>query len=241
MSNVLNLYTMNSDVLNDAIDKIVIKLHGAKKKDNCKMFLFTGVGADGGTTSIAINVAISLAEAGWKTAFVDADLRKNQKYKRTDGESQASLSEFLMGNASSKSILHKTNVQNLDYVVSGEKNDNPVRLLCNAKLEAMLSELKSNYDFIIIDTPPVCVANDVEILIPLVDKYVLVVSMNDTRKRQLIDARMQLAEYEDKYLGIIANNLDMIQYKGIVKDYDYYSKGKLLIKHNKGLKRRKES
>ena len=77
MNDCLNLYTINNSVLNDAIDKIVVKLHGMNKKDESKMFLLTGVGANGGTTTVGINVAISLAEAGWKTVFVDADLRKD--------------------------------------------------------------------------------------------------------------------------------------------------------------------
>ncbi|WP_408071401.1 CpsD/CapB family tyrosine-protein kinase [Butyrivibrio sp. JL13D10] len=241
MSEKLELYTLNSNVLNNSIDKIVVKLHGLYKKDHSKMFLCTGAGANGGTTTVAINIAISLAEAGWKTVFVDCDLRKDQRFKRIGGEVKLSLTDYITGGTTAyRRIIYGTNVNNLDYVVAGDKNDNPVRLLCNAKLESFLEDIKKDYDFIIIDTPPVGITNDAEILIPYVDKYMLIVSMNETTKRQLVEARVQLENYEDKYIGVIVNRMEMGQYSNTVKDFDYYTSNKQLQKQKRGMSKRKD-
>ncbi len=239
MSGKLELYAINKAILNDAIDRIVVKLHGINKKEGAKAFLCTGAGANGGTTTVAINIAISLAEAGWKTIFIDCDFRKDQKYKRIDGDAKPTFSDFLTGDVTAYSrVIHKTTVKNLDYVVAGDRNDNPIRLMCNARMESFISSIKEQYDFIIIDTPPIGITNDAEILIPYIDKYMIIACLNETTKKQFVEARIQLGDYEDKYIGVIANRMDIVQYKNSVKDYDYFTQQNLLQKKNIGMSKR---
>ncbi len=235
----LAVYPVRNSVLNDAIDRIVVKLHGQKKKSGDKSFLFTGAGPNGGTTTVALNVAIALAESGWRTVFIDSDLRKDQQFKRITVNEPKSLSGYITGRISKKEhILNKTDVDNLEYIAAGDKYENPVRLLSNYKMESLLSELSAIYDFIIIDTPSIGICNDAELLIPNVNAYVLVVSMNDTKRKQLIDSRISLADYEDKYLGVIANRMEMFQYKGLVRDFDYFSGDALAVKRRDAIKRK---
>lgn len=240
MKESLEIYPINNSILNDAIDRIIVKLHGENKKNGNKSFLFTGAGANGGTTTVALNIAIALAQAGWKTVFVDCDFRKSQKYKRVEKVQGSTLTDFLTGTISDfKNLTQFTNVKNLDCVLSGEKNDNPVRLLCNSHFESFIGYLKGKYDFIIVDTPPVSILNDAEIIMPLIDKYIIVTCLNDTKKKQLVSARIQMSEYEEKFLGVIVNKVDMGQYKSEYRDFDYFSKNNLIIKKEKGILRRK--
>ena len=239
MKEQLSIYSIKNSILNDAIDRIVVKLHGQKKKNDVKSFLFTGAGANCGTTTVALNTAIALSEAGWKTLFIDCDLRKEQQYKRIAIHDYTTLSGYITGqiNDGSEAIFN-TDVTNLDYIVAGDKYENPVRLLSNYKMEKLLSKIEGMYDFIIIDTPSVSVCNDAELLIPFVDFYIMVISMNDTKRKQLMDARISLADYENKFLGIIANKLDMYQYKGMVSDYDYFYSGNLARKSKIAMKKK---
>lgn len=231
MKEKLNLYQVNNQVLNDAIDKIVVKFHSMNKSEGVKTFLFTGVGANCGTTTVGLNIAISLAEAGWKTVFVDCDLRKEQKYKRIGKEATNTLAKYLSGECSrGEEIINNTSVDNLDYIVAGDKNDKAVRLLCNVNMEKLLSSLKETYDFVIVDTPSISVAKDAEILIPNMDKYLFVSCMNMSTKKQLFDVRLELSDYENKYAGIIINNLEMMQYKSIIKDYNHFSDKEMTMK-----------
>jgi capsular exopolysaccharide synthesis family protein len=238
----LNLYQVDNTIINEAIDRIVVKLHGINKKEGSKTFLCTGVGANVGTTSTAFSIAISLAEAGYKTLFIDCDLRKDPQYKRIDNVKSGTLTGYLSGETDRyNDVIHSTNVDNLSYVAAGNKNENPVRLLCNERIAEYLDGIKRDYDYIIIDTPSIGIANDAEVLIPYVDKYLLVVGMNESTKKQLVDARIQLSEYEDKFIGIIANKMQMYQYKGEIRDFDYFTGNKLIKKKINGLNSRKET
>ncbi len=236
----LEIYPLNNSMMSDAIDRIIVKLHGENRKNGNKSFLFTGAGANGGTTTVALNIAIALARSGRKTVFVDCDFRKNQRFKRVENAQGPSLIDYLTESVTDcTNIAKQTNVKNLDYVISGEKNDNPVRLLCNSRLETFYNSLKEQYDYIIVDTPPVGIINDAELLMPIIDKYIIITCLNETTKKQLVNSRIQMAEYEDKYLGVIANKVDMVQYKNEFRDYDYFSNNNLMKKQQKGLSRRK--
>ncbi len=244
MTNMENLeiYPITNGVLTDAIDRICVKILGDNRKTGNKSYLFTGAGANGGTTTVALNIAISLAQTGWKTVFLDCDFRKSQKFKRVDKSQGLTLTEYLTGAEEDyKNIALPTNVKNLDYVLSGEKNDNPVRLLCNSHMQTFLDYLKERYDFIIVDTPPVSIINDAEILMPLIDRYIIVTCLNETKKKQLVSSRIQMEEYEDKYFGVIANRVDMMQYKHEYRDYDYFTQSNLLMKQQKGISKKKGS
>ena len=238
--NTIELYPIENSILNDAIDRIVVKLHGEKKKDGSSLFLITGTSVNCGTTTIAINIALALAEAGWKTAFVDCDFRKGQIYKRIEQTEYPSLTDFLMeAEHDYENVIYHTNFHNLDYVLAGEKNENPIRLLSNIHMESFLDNLRNDYDFVIVDTPPISITNDAEILIPIIDKYLFIVSMNETTKKQLISSRIQLSDYEEKYLGVVANKLDISLYKDEFRDYDHFSQGNMLKKQKKGIAKRK--
>ena len=128
----------------------------------------------------------------------------------------------------------------MDYIIAGDKIDKPVRLLCSSIMEELIEKLKGNYDYVILDTPSISVAKDSEILIPFVDKYVIVSCMNMTKKKQLFDGRIELADYENKYAGIIINKMDMVQYKSAVRNYDYFSERNLAIKKQIGIEKKGE-
>ena len=240
MEEKTELYSVDNSILNDAIDRVVVKLHGLNKRSGAKVFLLSGAGVNAGTTTVAINMAISLAAAGWKTAFVDCDFRKDQQYKRIAASEGSSLTGYLSGKISEMDkIICSTNLDNLDFIAAGKENSNPVRLLANAKMEQLIGRLKDKYDYVIIDTPSVSIANDAELMMPYVDNYMLVVGMQCTTKKQLVKSRLQLSDYEDKFIGVIANKMGLMQYRFDVGDYDYFSSQNLLDKQNKGMNKKK--
>ncbi|SKB64169.1 capsular exopolysaccharide family [Lachnospiraceae bacterium] len=240
---ILELYNSEDRVMNDAIDRVVVRLYGIRKECNARSFIFTGVGSHAGTTSVALNVAIALAEAGWKTVFVDGDLRKGTDYKRIKGDnSDCSLSGYLTDHSISvEDALNETNYDGLSYIPSGDCIENPVRLLCTERMEKLVKTLKDTYDFVIFDMPSINTVNDAEILIPETDRYILVASLNVSTKKEVMDARLELDRYSDRYAGMIVNRVEMRQYRRQIKDYDYFSRDNLehmqkqaLARKNKG-------
>lgn len=227
MGQIIDFYGNDNQIMNDAIDRIVVKIHGEKKKKGAKSFLLTGCGTGVGTTTLSINLAIALSLAGWKTLLVDCDLRKGSVYKRPGSDAQSGLSDFLNGEIDQKDLHCATNYDRLDYIPNGRSCRNPVRLLCTSKFEQFVRENEEEYDYVIYDVPSVNVVSDAEILFPLMDGIILVAGMNRTTKRQVREARQKANIEKEHYLGIIVNNVEISQYRKYRKDFDYFTEGRL--------------
>lgn len=241
----VEFYNSQSQVVNDSIDRIITEVYNYYRKYQKKCIMLTGCGPSNGTTTVAYNLAVGLSMAGWKTLLVDADLRKNKIFKRTNYNGQAGLGSLLEGEDTFDSIVMETNYKNLDFVSSGISKYSPVRLFCSEKMEDFLMEAKANYDFVIIDTPSINVVPDGSILFPAVDGITLVAELNKTTKKQLLNAKRMVQREADKYYGVIINKVDMKQYSKHIKDYDYFNKKKLVYRHKhvvkKAKKRRQEN
>lgn len=238
MGNIIDFYGNDNQIMNDAIDRIVVKIYGEKKKSGARSFLMTGCGTGVGTTTLSINLAIALSLAGWKTLLVDCDLRKGSAYKRPGNGKDNGLAEYLMGEIKEQELSHDTNYEKLDYIPNGRSCKSPVRLLCSSRMEEFVKNHKENYDYIIYDMPSVNVVSDAEILFPLMDGIILVAGMNRTTKRQVREARRKACREKERYLGIIVNNVEISQYRKYRKDFDYFTEEKL---HKRFLNREKQA
>lgn len=231
----IEIYQSDSQIVRDAIDKVIVKVYQRKREKDHRSFLVTGCSAGCGTTHTAINMAVALANAGWKTVLVDCDIRKGMAYKRLNQEVKNGLSDYLM-NQGEKPIC-TTNIDKLYYIPCGNNVGSPVRLLCTKEMETLVGELNNEYDFVIYDFPSIEIVPDAGIMMSVVDDVILVAAVNETSKQQLDSARNKVKSYGDKYLGVILNKLDLTEYRHYVKDYDYFRKEMLVKKHAKNMKK----
>ena len=238
MNNKIELYRSENEVLNDAIDRIVVEIHKYKKEQGRKSLLLTGCGSKSGTTTISINLAISLALAGWKTLFVDCDLRKGSSYKRLNEQLEFGLTDFLYNDIGAEELIYATNARSLDYVPSGTIEKSPVKLLCSNKMETLHKKFSNEYDYIIYDFPSINIVPDVSIFFPYADGILLVGALEQTTKTQLQEARQKVAKYQDKYYGLIINKIDMTQYKKHRRDYDYFEQKNMKRNFIKNMRRK---
>ena len=239
MQTRINIYQSESQIVRDAIDKVIVQVYRKKRDFGHKSFLLTGCSAGCGTTYTAINMAVALANAGWKTVLVDCDIRKGMEYKRLNQDVKTGLSDYLTGKV--RETIYSTNNEKLDYVPCGNSGESPVRLLATREMELLDSELKEKYDFVIYDFPSVNIVPDAGIMIPVVDDVILVAGMNETTKDQLAAAKAKVKETEGKYMGVIANKLELPEYRHYVKDYDYFKSDKLKAAHDRRMKRLTDS
>lgn len=200
-------------IFKDEIEKIIVKLYGRSKKNAAKLFLLCGAGTKAGTTTTAENIAIQLANEGWKTLFFDCDTRKESFNMKVHEANMASLSDLPdLEKSEYDKLIRKTDMENLDYVETDMNLDNPIKLLTCDAMKDFIEVLRKNYDYIIMDSTSASISNDVELLLPYVDKYMLVVAVNRTRKKELAKARVQFADFDDKYMGVIVNDIDLFSY-----------------------------
>ena len=225
---VLDIYRPKNETLNDAFDRLVVTIHHQKRMYNHRTFVLTGCEPMVGTTTISINVAISLAMSGLKTILIDGDLRKDGKYKRLSDTVEQGLSDVLRGNLDLASAICATNYQTLDYLPSGTADDNPVGILYSPNLNKVIASLSGYYDFVIFDLPSANAAIDSNILASKVDAVILVAKQHSTTTMQIRNAKKELDKIAANLVGIVFNNVDASEYRRYMKNYDYFNKEKFI-------------
>lgn len=224
----ISLYGNTSQVMNDAIDRIVVEIHNKKKnKEEAHKVLLTGCGPQCGSTSISIGLGISFAAAKWKTLIIDCDLRRLSNYKKLNEGTAMGLSDFLVGENAEESadfekIIYPTNFENLYYIPCGEYAASPARLFCSGVMQRLLQYINESFDYVIFDFPSVSVVPDAQILFGDVDGIILISALESVTKKQIRDAKHKVRPFADKYYGMIINKIDMTLYRKYVKRFDYY-------------------
>lgn len=224
MKKIENLYRTKDSIYNDAFDRTVAEIHIKKQKNGYKSFLITGSESGVGTTSVSINLATSMALAGWKTILIDADVRKKTDDKRLNAEIGTGLTDFLQGNTELKDIVCATSYDNLSYIASGVTDAEAMSLICSAELNKLLDTLKAEYDYIILDMPSINTAVDASVVATAVDATVLVASRIRSTKSSLNKAYEQLNKVEANVIGVVVNRVAKDEYKRVIANYDYYKK-----------------
>lgn len=233
MAMTKELYQVKSDILNDAFDRVVAEIHIRKQRDDLKTFMICGCEPGAGSTTIAINLAISMANSGWKTLLIDADMRKRAKHKRlTDGDEKG-FSNYLSGVSKLNDVIIDTNTGNLDYVASGYSGENIMGMFCSTNATTFIDEVKQNYDYIIFDMPSLSSAFDASVMAAQVDGTVLVTKQGVGTVKFVKEAKAKLAVAGANILGIIVNKVDLPEYRRAVKNYDYFDKQKYYVKKGK--------
>jgi tyrosine-protein kinase Etk/Wzc len=196
-----------------------------KDGQGIKTILITSATSQEGKTTTSINLAGTLAQANLKTILLDADLRKPRIHSVFNQKRFPGFTDYFFGQASYEDIVRKTDVNNLDYISAGTIPPNPSEILGSVQMEAFLEKLKSLYDYIIIDSPPVIAVTDSEIISSLVDGTILVVSANNT-ELELMEKAIKLLDHEHStIIGVILNNFNYRSgYGSYYKYYYYYSR-----------------
>ncbi|MFR2465240.1 MAG: tyrosine-protein kinase family protein [Clostridia bacterium] len=166
-------------------------------------------------------MAITFAQAGFKTLLIDADMRKIQLYHYFSVPAKPGLSEVLAG-LEDVLPIHDTPYENLKLMTGGTIPPNPAELLMSKKMDEMLETLRVDYDYIFIDTPPVLAVTDAAALAPKVTGLVMMSRQDYTKTEDIRLALEDLNRVGAKVVGILFNGFNAeahsYKYKG---DYHY--------------------
>ena len=194
---------------------------------NCRKIIFTSANPGEGKTTTTVNFAATLSETETKVLLIDADLRKPTVHKYFDLESRVGLTNLLSGmNKREECIQKVSNYKNLSVIPSGILPPNPSELLSSSAMENLLGELEKEYDYIIIDTPPVNVVTDALAIASKVDGVVTVATVNRSTIPEVTKAIDALKFAQANILGIVINRV--VPKKGgyVRKKYNYSYKYK---------------
>jgi succinoglycan biosynthesis transport protein ExoP len=179
--------------------------------------LVTSAQSGEGKTTVAVNLAFSLAQLGQPVLLVDADMRRPtiQKYFPQRG---SRLSSYLSGQGAWQEMVYPTSVRGLSVMHCGPIPENPSELLSSDRMRAMLQESMSTYRFVILDSPPLLNRADSRILGSMVGATILVVKGGETPRQVVQYAESQARSVGTNLIGVVLNNLD----KSTI-DYSYYA------------------
>jgi capsular exopolysaccharide synthesis family protein len=171
-----------------------------------KALLVTSMGTKEGKSSISSCLAVSMAQNGLKVLLIDGDMRRPQLHNYFRLENQSGLSSYLSGTASTE-LIQREVIRNLDIMICGPVPPNPAELLSAERTACLMKRSRERYDMIIVDTPPLGVA-DALILSRSVDGVILLASAGETRYEMLEKGIKQLREVSAKIPGIVLNKFD---------------------------------
>ena len=193
-------------------------------KDGCKIVGITSSERSEGKSINTLNMAINIAESNARVLLIDCDLRKPKISRLLDVKSSPGVSNVLVGLNDVTEIVRTTKYANLHILLSGDIPPNPTELLGTDKFGDMLNTLSDNYDFILIDTPPVNAVADASIISKNVEGFIFVVRQDISERDGVTHALEQLKFIEAKVLGFLLNSVT--QSKGIYRrKYKKYSYG----------------
>jgi capsular exopolysaccharide synthesis family protein len=177
-------------------------------RDKHRVFLITSAIPGEGKTFTSSNFAATLAQQGFRTLLIDADLRKPSVSKLFFNENlQPGLSEVLMGSTPLDQAIVPTKVENLSVLPAGGIAPNPSELLAHAQFDEIVQKLKEQYDRIVIDSSPVLAVRDPLLLAKSVDACCLIVRAGRSPSKASVQAVRLLAEAETPASGIVLNSV----------------------------------
>ena len=185
-----------------------------------KVVAVTSSIAEEGKTTICANLAANLASIGRKKVLlIDADLRKCELAPYLKISSKPGLTEILRGSASLENGIHKSTGE-LYVIPGGERITDASDLLAGDKFRSLLKEMRSRFDFVLLDTPPILPVADTMSLRDQIDGFILIFRMGFTPHvmlRQIVD------EIEkEKILGVVLNQVEPHRQKYYARYYGKY-------------------
>lgn len=207
--------------------------------DGCQIIGVTSSVVGEGKSTTSVNLAYVLAESGKRVLMLEGDMRRPTAAQRLDLAAAPGLSNLLVGLCSGDEALQRAELHhNLYVITAGDVPPNPSELLSSERMGLTISALAKNFDYIILDLPPVTSVSDALIMTKLVDGIVVVVRRGYCRKTVLQKTMRQLELLDAKVLGFVMTheNIHSKEYKRYGKYGGYYGYGQKEKKQSRAKK-----
>src|SRR5438874_931118 len=187
--------------------------------------LVSGGPGEGKSTTIA-NLAFICAQGGYSTLIVDADLRRPVHHLLFDLSNQIGLTNYLTTDLELEQVILPTSVENLSILPSGILPSDAVGILNSQRMSDTIAELKTRYDIIFFDSPPILGVSDASVIASEVDQTIIVVQHRRFPRAMLTRVKQAILAVGGTVLGVVLNNVDLKHdqnYYYYTNYYGYYS------------------
>jgi polysaccharide biosynthesis transport protein len=177
--------------------------------DGGRALVLTSANPGEGKTTTTANLAVALALNGAKVLVVEADLRRPALHQHFRIQKTPGLSDLIVSKCQASQAIQSTRFKGLQVLPCGYVPPNPAELLGSTNMREIVQALRSCYDWVLIDTPPVLAMADTPVLCPLVDGIVLVVSAEQSPRPAVLRAVDQVQGVGGKITGVVLNRVDL--------------------------------
>ena len=197
------------------------------QQGNIKVIQVTSPVPGDGKSTVASNIAVSIAQSGRRVCIIDCDFRRPRIAKIFGMKEDVGLVQVIGGKVELKDAIQETSIENLSAVTCGRRPGNPSELLSSERFADTLASLREQFDFVIVDTPPILVVSDPANVASLVDAVLLTVRLRRNLKPIATRAAQMLHSINANMLGVVVNGIGVggngYGYGGY--RYDNYSGG----------------
>lgn len=191
----------------EAIRAVRTSVLFSSAEEGARSVVVTSTGPHEGKTLVSSSLAITLAQAGQRTIVIDADMRRPRMHEALGRSQEPGLSNVLVGESSLADATRATAVPNLTLMAAGHIPPNPVELLFSPKYNALIAELKTRYDWVIIDAPPVMPVTDASVVANNSSGVLFVIGSEMTPRQNAVAAIEQLRSANARFIGAVLNKV----------------------------------
>lgn len=174
-----------------------------------------------GKTTTASMLAVVMALAGRKTILVDCDFRKPSIHKLFTRTNKVGITNILLGEVKMEEAIQQSDIDKLHILTVGTKPPNPSEIIASESMRFLIESLKEEYQYIIIDTSPVNLVTDAQMLAQYSDGCLLVVSSGESIIAEAIKAKGLIEQVSGRIIGVVINKLrETDHYKGYYENYE---------------------
>ena len=178
----------------------------SRRKDHRLLQVTSPLPGDGKSTVVA-NMAVTAAKSGKKVLIIDGDMRRPQIHRIFGAEVEGGLADVLSGHAEATEVIKEVGVEGLSIITAGVASENPAELLVGEAFEDLLGCLKDEFEFVIVDSPPLLAVSDPAVIATYVDGVVLVLNMRKGVRQTALKAKELLLEVDSNLIGVIVNGV----------------------------------
>ena len=209
-------------IFEESIDSLRTHLVLSQSLGNIKTLAVTSAVNNEGKTSVAVQLAVSIARAsGQPTLLVDADMRSPDIHNKFDISLEPGLAEVLSRECSLEDAVVSDWSKNLNLLPAGKLRSSPHTLLGNGSVQPLFEKFRENYHYVVIDTPPVLAAAEALVLARSADASIICAMRDVSRVSQIRKTQQRLAAAGTAPVGVVLNAIPTRKYASRYGSYTY--------------------
>jgi capsular exopolysaccharide synthesis family protein len=194
-----------------------------RKQADANVLTIVSGGPGEGKSTTLVNLAHAFAMSGMKTLVVDADLRRPTQHKIFGVSNSKGLTDYLSKGVPIDELILSTKVEGLSMVPSGKLPAGAIAMLNSRRMLALISELKTRYDMILIDAPPILGVSDSSVIVRAVDMTIIVIQHRRFPRSMLLRVKNGVINAGGNLMGAVLNNVDIRLDQYYQYQTNYYS------------------